>query len=98
MPSGTAATAADTFAGAWSVSTKRVADRTEGRLERSSPAHFRRHGPFQKAVLPPVLWTLDPADDGGELVAGVEAEAVSAAKAVAAAAKELASRALGFEL
>ena len=98
LPSDRAAVAADTFAGAWSVLARRVADRTENRRERSSPAQFRRHGPFQKAVLPSVLWTLDPADDGGELVAGVEAEAISAAKAIAAAARELASRALGFEL
>ena len=84
----------DASSGAWSVLPKR----TGGRRERSSPAQFRRHGPFAKAALPSVLWTLDPADDGGELVAGVEAEALSAARAVAAAARELASRALGFEL
>ena len=87
----------DGLTGAWSALQKRVSSRGQGR-ERSSPAQFRRHGPFQKAVLPPVLWTLDPADDGGELVAGVEAEAINAARAVAAAARALATRAFGIEL
>ena len=88
---------ADGVTGAWTTLRKRVSRRAEGR-ERSSPAQFRRHGPFQKAALPSVLWTLDPADDGGELVAGVEAEAINAAKAIAAAARELASRTFGIEL
>ncbi len=91
------ATAINGLTGTWSVLQKRFSGRGEGR-ERSSPAQFRRHGPFQKAVLPSVLWTLDPADDGGELVSGVEAEAINAAKAIAAAARELASRAFGIEL
>ena len=88
----------DASSGAWSLPQQRAAGRAADRRVRSSPAQFRRHGPFQKSALPSVLWTLDPADDGGEMVAGVEAEALSAAKAIAAAARELASRALGFEL
>ncbi len=93
-----ASTTDDAFTGAWSLLPQGTAGRAAERRGRSSPAQFRRHGPFQKAALPSVLWTLDPADDGGEMVAGVEAEALSAAKAIAAAARELASRALGFEL
>ena len=96
-PGSRASAAGDAAAGAWSLLQQRTVSREADRRERS-PAQFRRHGPFQKAALPSVLWTLDPADDGGEMVAGVEAEALSAAKAIAAAARELASRALGFEL
>ena len=98
QPSSQASTEGVASTGAWSFLQQATAGRAAERRGRSSPAQFRRHGPFQKAALPSVLWTLDPADDGGEMVAGVEAEALSAAKAIAAAARELASRALGFEL